>query len=164
MDCPRIPPSPGPAWRNCTSGPPPAAYGEITRTGRLGKSLARTSGSAAAARLPARKTRLSMVLSPCRLSSWGHDRTAGPFPIVICLDGWQTSGNHSTPGNMHDFDPQRLLSRLRFKHLQLLLALHQGGSLRAAAGLMHLTQPAQAASLVQGQQELQRSEEHTSEL
>jgi hypothetical protein len=35
---------------------------------------------------------------------------------------------------MHDFDPQRLLSRLRFKHLQLLLALHQGGSLRAAAG------------------------------
>jgi hypothetical protein len=37
---------------------------------------------------------------------------------------------------MHDFDPQRLLSRLRFKHLQLLLALHRGGSLRAAAGLM----------------------------
>ncbi len=48
---------------------------------------------------------------------------------------------------MHDFDPQRLLSRLRFKHLQLLLALHQGGSLRAAAGLMHLTQPALSKAL-----------------
>lgn len=48
---------------------------------------------------------------------------------------------------MHDFDPQRLLSRLRFKHLQLLLALHQGGSLRAAASLMHLTQPALSKAL-----------------
>lgn len=48
---------------------------------------------------------------------------------------------------MPEFDPQRLLSRLRFKHLQLLLALHQGGSLRAAAGLMHLTQPALSKAL-----------------
>lgn len=48
---------------------------------------------------------------------------------------------------MPDFDPQRLLSRLRFKHLQLLLALRQGGSLRAAAGLMHLTQPALSKAL-----------------
>ena len=48
---------------------------------------------------------------------------------------------------MPDFDPQRLLSRLRFKHLQLLLALREGGSLRAAAGLMHLTQPALSKAL-----------------
>jgi iron complex outermembrane receptor protein len=72
-------------------------WSALTRTGRLGKSLARASGSAAAARLPARKTRLSMVLSPCRLSSWAHDRTAGQFPIVICLHGWQTFGDH--PGD-----------------------------------------------------------------
>lgn len=46
-----------------------------------------------------------------------------------------------------DFDPRPLLSRLRFKHLQLLLALKQGGSLRAAAATLHLTQPALSKAL-----------------
>ncbi len=48
---------------------------------------------------------------------------------------------------MMDFDPRPLLSRLRFKHLQLLLALKQGGSLSAAAGTLHLTQPALSKAL-----------------
>ncbi|NML48453.1 LysR family transcriptional regulator [Ramlibacter sp. G-1-2-2] len=41
----------------------------------------------------------------------------------------------------------RLAARLRFRHLQLLLALQQGGSLRAAAQAMHLTQPALSKAL-----------------
>ena len=48
-----------------------------------------------------------------------------------------------------NFDPRFLLSRLRFKHLQLLLALKQGGSLRAAAVTMHLTQPALSKALAE---------------
>jgi DNA-binding transcriptional LysR family regulator len=41
----------------------------------------------------------------------------------------------------------RLAARLRFRHLQLLLALEQGGSLRAAAQAMNLTQPALSKAL-----------------
>lgn len=41
----------------------------------------------------------------------------------------------------------RLASRLRFRHLQLLLAVEQGGSLRAAAQVMNLTQPAVSKAL-----------------
>lgn len=48
-----------------------------------------------------------------------------------------------TPGP----DAARLAARLRFRHLQLLLALRQGGSLRAAAQAMNLTQPALSKAL-----------------
>jgi DNA-binding transcriptional LysR family regulator len=41
----------------------------------------------------------------------------------------------------------RLAARLRFRHLQLLLALQEGGSLRGAAHAMHLTQPALSKAL-----------------
>ena len=44
-------------------------------------------------------------------------------------------------------DAARLATRLRFRHLQLLLALEQGGSLRAAAQAMNLTQPALSKAL-----------------
>lgn len=44
-------------------------------------------------------------------------------------------------------DAARLATRLRFRHLQLLLALQQGGSLRAAAQAMNLTQPALSKAL-----------------
>lgn len=44
-------------------------------------------------------------------------------------------------------DASRLAARLRFKHLQLLLALQEGGSLRAAAQRMNLTQPAVSKAL-----------------
>ncbi|XXQ56132.1 LysR family transcriptional regulator [Xenophilus aerolatus] len=42
---------------------------------------------------------------------------------------------------------RRLLGRLRFRHLQLLVALDRGGSLRAAAAVLHLTQPALSKAL-----------------
>ncbi|HYF17255.1 MAG TPA: LysR substrate-binding domain-containing protein [Ramlibacter sp.] len=44
-------------------------------------------------------------------------------------------------------DVRKLAARLRFRHLQLLLALRQGGSLRAAAQAMNLTQPALSKAL-----------------
>lgn len=44
-------------------------------------------------------------------------------------------------------DLSRLAARLRFRHLQLLLALQRGGSLRAAAQGMNLTQPALSKAL-----------------
>src|SRR5688572_22956973 len=44
-------------------------------------------------------------------------------------------------------DAVRLAARLRFRHLQLLLALRDGGSLRAAAQAMNLTQPALSKAL-----------------
>jgi LysR family transcriptional regulator, regulator of abg operon len=44
-------------------------------------------------------------------------------------------------------NPERLAARLRFRHLQLLLALERGGSLRAAAQAMNLTQPALSKAL-----------------
>jgi DNA-binding transcriptional LysR family regulator len=44
-------------------------------------------------------------------------------------------------------DAARLATRLRFRHLQLLLALREGGSLRAAAQAMNLTQPALSKAL-----------------
>lgn len=43
----------------------------------------------------------------------------------------------------------RLASRLRFRHLQLLLQLEEGGSLRAAAQVLHLTQPALSKTLTE---------------
>lgn len=43
----------------------------------------------------------------------------------------------------------RLLARLRFRHLQLLVALRDGGSLRAAAGMLNLTQPALSKALAE---------------
>lgn len=45
------------------------------------------------------------------------------------------------------FDPRRLVARLRFRHLQLLVALQRGGSLRAAAAELSLTQPALSKAL-----------------
>jgi LysR family transcriptional regulator of abg operon len=44
-------------------------------------------------------------------------------------------------------DIERLLSRLRFRHLQLLAAIERTGSLRAAAGTLNLTQPALSKAL-----------------
>lgn len=44
-------------------------------------------------------------------------------------------------------DARRLATRLRFRHLQLLLALEAGGSLRAAAQAMNFTQPALSKAL-----------------
>lgn len=44
-------------------------------------------------------------------------------------------------------DATRLATRLRFRHLQLLQALESGGSLRAAAQSMNLTQPALSKAL-----------------
>lgn len=51
--------------------------------------------------------------------------------------------NAATQDEMH----HRLASRLRFRHLQLLLAVQRGGSLRAAAQAMNLTQPALSKAL-----------------
>lgn len=45
------------------------------------------------------------------------------------------------------FDPRTLFARLRIKHLQLLVTLGEAGSLRAAAELLHLTQPALSKAL-----------------
>lgn len=45
--------------------------------------------------------------------------------------------------------PAKLASRLRFRHLQLLLELERGGSLRAAAQSLHLTQPALSKALAE---------------
>ncbi|GAC1532235.1 MAG: hypothetical protein NVS2B4_12050 [Ramlibacter sp.] len=42
---------------------------------------------------------------------------------------------------------RRLVARLRFRHLQLLVTLRKGGSLRAAAGVLSLTQPALSKAL-----------------
>lgn len=42
---------------------------------------------------------------------------------------------------------QRLVARLRFRHLHLLVELQRGGSLRAAAGVLNLTQPALSKAL-----------------
>ena len=42
---------------------------------------------------------------------------------------------------------RRLLAKLRFRHLQLLVALDEGGSLRAATGALNLTQPALSKAL-----------------
>jgi DNA-binding transcriptional LysR family regulator len=44
-------------------------------------------------------------------------------------------------------DERRLASRLRFRHLHLLLEIERGGSLRAAAQALHLTQPALSKAL-----------------
>jgi LysR family transcriptional regulator of abg operon len=44
---------------------------------------------------------------------------------------------------------RRLASRLRFRHLQLLLALDEGGSLRAAAQALNFTQPALSKALAE---------------
>ncbi|MBB3180456.1 LysR family transcriptional regulator [Variovorax sp. Sphag1AA] len=42
---------------------------------------------------------------------------------------------------------RRLVGRLRFRHLQLLMELQRGGSLRAAASVLNLTQPALSKAL-----------------
>lgn len=44
---------------------------------------------------------------------------------------------------------RRLIARLRFRHLHLLLELHRGGSLRAAASVLNLTQPALSKALAE---------------
>lgn len=43
--------------------------------------------------------------------------------------------------------PSHLVSRLRFRHLKLLVELHRLGSLRATAGALNLTQPALSKAL-----------------
>jgi DNA-binding transcriptional LysR family regulator len=65
------------------------------------------------------------------------------LPEVICFHPLQTPGDHLRPVP----DAHRLAARLRFRHLQLLLALEEGGSLRAAAQRMNLTQPAVSKAL-----------------
>ena len=45
------------------------------------------------------------------------------------------------------FDSHHLVARLRFRHLQLLVELRKGGSLRAAAAVFSLTQPALSKAL-----------------
>lgn len=45
------------------------------------------------------------------------------------------------------FDVRNLLARVRFKHLQLLVVLQEARSLRAAAQVLHLTQPALSKAL-----------------
>ena len=47
------------------------------------------------------------------------------------------------------FDPRQLFSKLRFRHLQLLVELSKQGSLRAAAQVLHLTQPALSKALAE---------------
>jgi len=47
----------------------------------------------------------------------------------------------------HLENPANLVARLRFRHLKLLVELSQGGSLRSAAGVMNLTQPALSKAL-----------------
>lgn len=46
-------------------------------------------------------------------------------------------------------DARRLVARLRFRHLHLLVELQRVGSLRAAAALLNLTQPALSKSLAE---------------
>lgn len=50
-------------------------------------------------------------------------------------------------GRLSDADTARLLSRLRFRHLQLLVELGRGHSLRAAAAAFGVTQPALSRTL-----------------
>lgn len=45
------------------------------------------------------------------------------------------------------FDPRHLFARLRFRHLQLLVALKSTGTLMAAARLLNVTQPAMSKAL-----------------
>jgi LysR family transcriptional regulator of abg operon len=47
----------------------------------------------------------------------------------------------------HDPDTERLVTRLRFRHLRLITELRRGGSLRAAAEALSLTQPALSKAL-----------------
>lgn len=51
--------------------------------------------------------------------------------------------------DLTDDAARRLAARLRFRHLQLLLALEQGGSLRAAAQALNVTQPAMSKALAE---------------
>lgn len=44
-------------------------------------------------------------------------------------------------------ETERLITRLRFRHLRLIVELERGGSLRAAAQTLHLTQPALSKAL-----------------
>ncbi len=46
-----------------------------------------------------------------------------------------------------DPDTERLVTRLRFRHLRLIVELRRGGSLRAAAQALNLTQPALSKAL-----------------
>ena len=53
----------------------------------------------------------------------------------------------SAPGEA--FDVQRLVARLRFRHLRLLVELQSVGSLRAASEVLSLTQPALSKALAE---------------
>ncbi|MCY7318138.1 MAG: LysR family transcriptional regulator, partial [Ramlibacter sp.] len=46
-----------------------------------------------------------------------------------------------------DPETERLITRLRFRHLRLIAELERGGSLRAAAQALNLTQPALSKAL-----------------
>ncbi|MCZ8256408.1 MAG: LysR family transcriptional regulator, partial [Polaromonas sp.] len=46
-------------------------------------------------------------------------------------------------------ETERLVARLRFRHLRLITELQRGGSLRAAAQALNLTQPALSKALAE---------------
>jgi len=46
-------------------------------------------------------------------------------------------------------DARHLVARLRFRHLRLLVELDRGGSLRAAAAALNLTQPGLSKALAE---------------
>nr|MBF0684929.1 LysR family transcriptional regulator [Pseudomonas sp.] len=51
------------------------------------------------------------------------------------------------PAEPYTESPAHLVARLRFRHLKLLVELHKGGSLRATASVLNLTQPALSKAL-----------------
>ena len=54
-----------------------------------------------------------------------------------------------SPANASSTDVRRLVARLRFRHLELLVELERRGSLRAAAVVLNLTQPALSKALIE---------------